>query len=267
MEKKVKFKKFFLFLLLIIFLGLGGNFIVIRKTRSAFLDQFRNFPNFNLIKISDEISNIFFGFLYYKNLKEENEQLLFQNKSLKSILSSYLEIKEENESLKEALKLKKEKNYQFVLGEVIARSPLNFSQSFLINQGETNGLKNGQPVIWGARVLVGEISEVKERISRVRSLNDSEFRAAVFIGEKRVEGLVRGNGLEPIKIDLVPNQFEINIGDRVITSGLDAKFPRGLYLGDVKNVKKIEGRTFQEIELEPALNWKEIKEVLVIIGY
>lgn len=262
MERKVKFRKFFLFLIFLFLLG--GNFIFISQAKGAFSDYF---SNFNLIALSDKISNFFLGLFNYKNLKEENERLIFQNQSLKSLLSSYLELKEENEVLKEALKLKKEKDYQFVLAEVIARSPLNFSQSFLINQGEKGGLKVGQPVIWGSRILVGEIGEVQEKMARVRSLNDSEFRSAVFIGEKKIEGLLKGGGLEPIKIEMVPSALEVNIGDRVVTSGLDAKFPRGLYLGEVKKVRKIEGQAFQEIELEPALNWKELKEVLVIVNY
>ena len=262
MEKKAKFKIFLLFFFILI-----TWFFLKGTATAAFLNYFRNFPDFNLIKFSDKISDFFVGLFQYKLLKEENEQLIFQNRTFKSILSSYIQLQKENESLKEALKLQRKQNFRFAIGEVVARSPLNFSQSFVINQGEEAGLKVGQAVVWGQNVLVGEVSEVKETTSRIRSLNDSEFRAAVFIGEKRIEGLVKGGGLEPIKIEMVPSQMEINIGDRVITSGLDNKFPRGLYLGDVKNVKKIEGKIFQEIELEPALNWQELKEVLIIVSY
>jgi len=217
-----------------------------------------------LLRFSDTIADIFSGILNSKNLKEENERLILQNQALKSILSNYLGMKIENDALRQALKIKERQKFDFILAEVISRSPLNFSQSFTINKGSEDGVKVGEPVIWAGEVLVGEVREVHKNTSNIRSINDSEFRAAVFVGEKRIEAIFKGNGLEPPQLDLVPMNAEIVSGDRIITSGLDKKFPRGLYLGEVKSIKKLEGKIFQEIEVDLPFQWNNLEQVLII---
>ena len=147
---------------------------------------------------------------------------------------------------------------------MVSRSPLNFSQNLGVDQGSKDGIKIGQPAIWAGQTLVGEIIEVNDNSSTIRTINDSEFRAAVFIGEKRVEAVLKGNGLSVPTLDLVPAKEEINVGDRIITSGLDKKFPRGLYLGEVSDIKKVEGQVFQEVKVNLPFQWNELEEVLII---
>jgi len=217
-----------------------------------------------LLKVSDVIADIFSGILNSKNLKEENEKFIFQNQTLKSILSNYLGMKAENDALRQALKIKERQKFDFILADVISRSPLNFSQSFSINKGSEDGVKVGEPVIWAGQVLAGEVREVHKGTSDIRAINDSEFRAAVFVGEKRVEAIFKGNGLEPPQLDLVPINAELMSGDRIITSGLDKKFPRGFYLGEVKSANKLEGKVFQEIEVAPPFQWNNLEQVLIV---
>lgn len=217
-----------------------------------------------LLKVTDTLADIFSGILDSENLKKENEKLFIQNQTLKSILSSYVEMKAENETLREALKIQGRQNFDFILADVISRSPLNFSQSFTINKGQAEEIKAGQAVIWAGQVLVGEVRDAEANSSEIRAVSDGEFRAAVFVGEGRTEAVFKGNGLEPAQLDLVPVKVNIAVGDRIITSGLDKKFPRGLYLGEVKKVKNLEGKVFQEVEVELPFRWNELEEILVI---
>jgi rod shape-determining protein MreC len=217
-----------------------------------------------LLKTTDNMADFFSGLFSYKNIKEENEQLVLQNRSLKSLLNNFVELKKENETLREALSLSEKQKLSFILADVISRSPLNFSQSFIINKGGENGIKLNQAVVWGGQVLVGEIKDVDINSANVRSVNDSEFRTSVFVGEKRIEAMFKGQGLEPAKLDLVPAKEEILIGDRIITSGLDKKMSRGLYIGEVKDVKKVEGKVFQEVIVELAFDWSKLEQVLIV---
>jgi len=266
MRKNQQVKRAALFLMIAIcgflFFSIGS-----RKSSAAnqgFVSQIFSPVRAYFLKAADSIADIFSGLLNSKNLKEENEKLIFQNRTLKSILNNYLEMKAENTALKEALKIKEQKNFEFILANVISRSPLNFSQSFTINQGADAGIKTGQPAIWAGQVLVGEVRDVSKNTSEIRATSDSEFRAAVFVGEDRTEAVLKGYGLEPAQLDLVPSQARVIVGDRIITSGLDKKFPRGLYLGEVKDVKVLEGKVFQKILVEPPLRWDELEEVLII---
>ncbi|HNW96487.1 MAG TPA: rod shape-determining protein MreC [Candidatus Paceibacterota bacterium] len=217
-----------------------------------------------ILKVTDNVADFFSGVFSYRAIKEENEQLIFQNRSLKSLLNSFIELKTENESLREALNLASKQKLNFILADVISRSPLNFSQSFMIDKGNTEGIVKGQAVIWGGQVLVGEIKDTTEDSATIRSINDNEFRTSVFVGEKRIEAMFKGQGLEPAQLDLVSIKEEIKSGDRIITSGLDKKISRGLYIGEVKDVKRVEGKVFQTITVEPAFDWGQLEQVLII---
>lgn len=217
-----------------------------------------------ILKTTDSIADFFSGLFFYQTIKEENDQLVFQNRSLKSLLNSFVELRNENEALREAMKLSEKQKLSFILADVISRSPLNFSQSFMINKGDADGILIGQAVVWGGQVLVGEVKDVSENTANIRSINDSEFRTSVFVGEKRVEAILKGQGLEPVQLDIVSIKEEIKVGDRIITSGLDRKISRGFYIGEVKDVKKTEGKVFQDIIVEPAFDWSQLEQVLIV---
>ncbi len=217
-----------------------------------------------ILKTTDSMADFFSGFFSYKNIKAENDQLVLQNRSLKSLLNNFIELKKENETLREALNLSEKQKLSFILADVISRSPLNFSQSFIVNKGSDDGIKVNQAVVWGGQVLVGEIKDVDVNSANVRSINDSEFRTSVFVGEKRIEAIFKGQGLEPAILDLVPAKAEIVVGDRIITSGLDKKMSRGLYIGEIKNIKKVEGKVFQEVIVELAFDWSGLEQVLIV---
>ncbi len=266
MKKNLRAKKIGLFIAIIV-CGIVIFSVSSEKSLAAnqgLVNQILNPVRGYLLKITDALADVFSGILNSENLKKENEKLLIQNQTLKSILSSYVEMKAENETLREALKIKSRQNFNFILADVISRSPLNFSQSFTINQGKNEGIEAGQAVIWAGQVLVGEVREVGDGNGEVRAVSDGEFRAAVFVGDARTEAVFKGNGLEPAQLDLVPAKVNISVGDRIITSGLDKKFPRGLYLGEVKKVASLEGKVFQEVEVDLPFRWNELEEVLII---
>jgi len=225
-----------------------------------------NFWGFRTIlsKIINGIDNWLKGLIYFKEIQEENNILIFQNRSLKSLLIDYQQLKAENELLKKALEIKQSQKINFILANIVGRSPLNFSQTFVIDIGENEGAKIGQAVVWGGKTLVGEIIDVRKNSSTVRVLIDSEFKAAVFIGEKRIEALLKGNGFLSPYLDLVPAKEDIEQNEQIYTSGLDNKFIKGLYIGDVMEIEKPEGKIFQEVKIKPALDWTNLYQVLVI---
>lgn len=217
-----------------------------------------------VLQVVGSIDNWLRGLIYYKEIQEENNTLVFQNRALRSLLIDYSNLKAENDLLRKALNIHKSEGVNFILANVIGRSPLNFSQTFVIDVGEEDGVRLGQAVVWGGKTLVGEIIDVRKNASTVRAITDSEFKAAVFIGEHRIEALLRGNGFLPPLLDLVPREEEVSLNEQVYTSGLDNKFIRGLYIGDVSEVNKPEGKVFQQIKMTPALDWTTLYQVLVI---
>jgi len=247
-------------------LSIGLILAFILSSQSALAAQNSFFAGFRsaLLSIIKTIDYWVSGFINYKEIQEENNVLTFQNRALKSLLIEYRDLKEENELLKEALQLKKTKDIDFILANIVGRSPLNFSQTFVIDKGEEDGIKVGQAVIWGGKTLVGEVIEVSKNFSTVRALTDTEFKTAVFVGDNKIEGLFKGNGFLDPYVDLVPLKEQVQEKDQVYTSGLDKKFIRGLYIGEAKSVEKPQDKIFLDIKIQPAIDWTKIYQVLII---
>jgi len=61
----------------------------------------------------------------------------------------------------------------------------------------------------------------------------------------------------------VERTSDLKEGDSVVTSGLDGVFPRGLLVGRVTRVQR-SGGLFLNVELSPAVDFKNLEQVLVI---
>ena len=78
---------------------------------------------------------------------------------------------------------------------------------------------------------------------------DIKSSYAVYVGDNKAPGIAHGNSVEHLIIKFIPAWFIINIGDEVITSGLDKIFFKGLKVGKVLSVTKSGG--YQNAVIEP----------------
>jgi rod shape-determining protein MreC len=87
----------------------------------------------------------------------------------------------------------------------------------------------------------------------------------VILETTRIRGILRGNAAgQPQVIDLLPDE-RIKPGERVLTSGGDQVFPRGLAVGDVEKVAPDpQHPPYIMVMLRPAANLSRLEEVLVI---
>ena len=75
---------------------------------------------------------------------------------------------------------------------------------------------------------------------------------------------VVGVGEPLMTMKYVPNDDTVNVGDRVITSGMDRIFPRDLPVGTIAEIKA--GNPFKQIRIKPAANLERLEEVLVLLS-
>lgn len=216
------------------------------------------------LKISGGISDFFSSFVHHSSIKKENSQLIIENIKLRSLADENIRMKKENDLLKEALDLKKDMGWNFDLVDVIGRPSLNFSKELILGKGEKDGFDVEQSVIWEEKSLIGKIREVKDNISFVQVVGDDDFRASVFVGPNRLEAIFKGQGLKTPILEMLSADNNVSIGDSIFTSGLDQKFPKGLFLGKVKTIRKTEGKAFLDVEVDLSFNWSELEQVLVI---
>jgi len=255
-----------IFLFLVI---LALNFL---NKKSGFLDNFKGFFYSILEPIQkpiwqagDGISDFFEGIFRGKNLKQENEKLkvdyenlLFQNLSID-------ELKKENEFLRKALDLGLNEEFKLVLAEVISKDISH--DSILINKGLKDGLSQGMTVITEQKVLLGKVSEVSDKFSRVILISNSESFFPVTIQAAQATGIIRGRGNGQLSLEEIPQNKEIKEDDIVLTTSLGGNFPKGLLVGKIKNIKTSDTEPFQKAEIYSFLKIDDIKTVFAVTSF
>jgi len=191
----------------------------------------------------------------------ELKKRLFVIESENSVLR---ELEHENKRLQGLLSVQNELKKQGVVANVVAFEPSSWVQALSIDKGALAGLRPGMAVLSGKGV-VGQLVAVGRSTSRVLLVSDPSSGIDSIIQESRIRGVMEGIGRFKSRWNYVASEAEVQIGNRILTSGLDGVFPRGLMLGTIKKVAdRDEGALFQEIDVELAVDFSKLETVLIV---
>ena len=149
-----------------------------------------------------------------------------------------------------------------VAARVIGGSVGTASLTIELDRGERDGIRRNMGVITPDGV-VGKINEAYANTSQVLLLTDKESGVGAKFADSGIQHPVGGLGEPMLVMKYVPNDDDVNVGERVITSGMDRIFPRDLPVGTIVEVKP--GNAFKQIRVKPAANLEKLEEVLVLL--
>jgi rod shape-determining protein MreC len=154
--------------------------------------------------------------------------------------------------------------YKTVAAQVIGTSGTDQSRMLYIDKGSHDGLRPDMPVITPDGI-VGKVKDVFPSVSQVLEVSDQTAGAGAVLETTRLRGILRGNAAGQLQIiNLLPDD-RIKPGERVLTSGGDQVFPRGLPVGVVTGVERDRERDpYINVMIKPAANLSRLEEVLVI---
>ena len=254
--RKKLFKPLF-FIILVSFLLSKPSFSVPLKTQIT--DLFR--PSFVLASSVKNKTNSTFSF--WKALKE-NSKLKKQIDALKQKNVKLEEASRENLRLKKLLSFKNKTPFLTVAARVIGRDPSNWASAIIIDKGKKDKIQCNMPVITELG-LVGKISEVGARTSKVILINDPNLSIPALIQRSREEGIISGTILEACKMRYLALGSDLEIADKVITSGLSSIFPKGIMIGEIAQIKNDPSGLMKLCLIDPSVSLSRVEEVLVII--
>jgi len=215
----------------------------------------------------DRVSDFFESFFRIKSLKKETDELKLKNQELLSQITVLQEQKEENKVLREALGIELQKEFKLALAQIISK---DISQDFiLIDKGLEDGISENMPVITQQRVLLGKVSEVYKNFSKVMLIfnKKSSFDATIQREKSEISGVVKGKGNFRVSFDFISQEKDISKEDIVVTSALGRIFPEGLLVGQIEKIKKSDVEPFQELEVKPFFDIKDIEGLFIITEY
>ncbi|MDV4149983.1 rod shape-determining protein MreC [Clostridium sp. AL.422] len=220
--------------------------------------------------INDKIKGSLDFLLNFSKVKDENEELTKENVELKNKLLEYDKLKEENDRLREVLNFKNSKsNYDYIGTEIIGYSGESFSQGYIIDKGENDGLKKDMVVI-SDKGLVGQVTSTGSNWAIVESLLNENIAVSVMVNSTReTSGILKGyvtrtnDGLT--KVTNLPLDSEIKEGDVIVTSGLGQIYPKEIRIGEVISIETDEIKVMKTAIVKPYVDFNKLEELFVII--
>lgn len=199
------------------------------------------------------------------SLKEENSRLKQRNIELEEALRQLEIIQSENSTLKEYLNLtEKYKSYETVPAYVINRDISNYSGIFVINAGTELGIKENMTVI-GAEGLVGHVISVTKDTAKVQPLVDTSNVVSATLENSKDNVIARGTlNANELKATYVSTDTVLTEGEKLYTSGMGGIYPKGIYIGSIKQINETKNITDRSFVVECAVNFENLETVLVI---
>lgn len=214
--------------------------------------------------------NTIYGYLFeYDSLVAENESLRSQLADAQESARKGIEATEENERLRNLLKLREQHtDYNMESAKIVLWSSSNWSSSFTISKGTTSGIELGDPVITEYGVLVGQVTELGTSWATVSTLIDVDMSVGAYVGESGSSGMVVGEYSfmknKQAKLTYLADGAQIFVGDDVLTSGSGGAFPAGLVIGTLTAVKTESGGQLEYGVVEPGCKFDELVQVFII---
>jgi rod shape-determining protein MreC len=101
----------------------------------------------------------------------------------------------------------------------------------------------------------------------VRLLNDNSSKiGATILNTDRSLGVVEGGYGLSVKMNFIPRNEIVKVGDIIVTSGLEAGMPRGLLIGSVTAIENETYRPFQAALLLPGTDLSKLSIVSILIA-
>ena len=150
---------------------------------------------------------------------------------------------------------------QTLMAEIIGVGSNPNAKEVFIDKGTDDGVQPGMGVMTPDGIA-GKVQAAYAASALVLLINDASAGAGVLLANSRVRGVLKGSGSRQCRIDYVGNEVEVQVGEKVYTSGDDRIYPRGLPVGEVTGMGV--GSAFQEIYVKPFAALDRLDEVLVI---
>lgn len=202
-------------------------------------------------------------FVTFRNLAGENEKLKKRVEDLEAERNRLLEAEATNRRFQELLQFRSHLPSSSITASVIGSSASTWFHSVLLDKGSREGIRKGMAVV-SPRGVVGQVVAATHRSSKVLLLTDPNSGIDALVQRTRARGIVSGSLDSGPVMKYVKRSEDIKEGDRLITSGLDGVYPKGLVIGTVTKVNRKSFGLFQQVEVVLAVDPSEIEEIFVV---
>jgi rod shape-determining protein MreC len=206
-----------------------------------------------------------------QRIREDNTRLRAERARLQVALQQERAAARQARLLEELLELRTQVDLETVAASVIATAPSPESRTVTIDKGMRDGVRSDMAVIAPSGV-VGRVITPGARAANVQLLIDRNAGAGAVVERSRAQGVVVGTGTDRLRLEYVAATADIEVGDWVVTSGIEGiypdalregSYPRGFVIGQIESIQRSAGQ-YSAILVRPAVDFGTLETVLVV---
>jgi rod shape-determining protein MreC len=214
----------------------------------------------------DAVSNMGSYFSSISALQKEVRDLKSQQVAMAQAMQQAQLQMAENGHLRRLMDAREHLPVRSMMSEILydARDPS--TRRVVLDRGAQNGVKLGLPVIDNAGV-VGQVTRVFLFTSEVTLLTDKEQAIPVQVLRNGLRSVAYGRGQSGL-LDLrfVAPNADIQVGDVLVTSGLDGMYPAGLAVAKVMQVESVAQGAFGRVVCQPLAGIDRHRQLLIVMS-
>ncbi len=215
-----------------------------------------------IVWFQSSVSGVWHNYFYLRGVRQENRELKQEIERLRIEQVRLNQDAEQARRLQALLGFREQFISKTMAAQVIGSSGSEQSRSIYIDKGTRDGIKPDMAVIT-AEGVVGKVLRAFRSSSQVLLVNDQTSGVGAILEKSRLQGVLRGTPVGEVVLEKVMSDETVQPGDRVLTSGGDQIFPKGLPVGTVTKVSP-GSELFLNIRVKPSADLSRLEEVLVI---
>lgn len=196
-------------------------------------------------------------------LQSENNELKHAKLTTAPDLERLAQLEVENERLRKLLAVKEREKAKGQVAQILytARDP--FSRKVIVDKGQQSGIVAGQPAIDEAGV-VGQVTRVFPFSAEITLITDKDQAVPIQVVRSGQRSVVFGLGNGQLELRYLPANADIQVGDLLVTSGLDGVYLPGFPVAKVVNIERDSAYSFARIFCSPVAGVENFGEIMVL---
>lgn len=207
-------------------------------------------------------------FTEFNNLKKENEELAQRVGELEAKLAHLDDLEGENAWMREFLAVSDElEGYELISAHIIGRETNSYMTLYTVNKGSAHGIERDMAVLSDGSI-VGRVESVGLNWCKVTTILENASSVGAMCARSGARGVVDGSlglrGEGHCSMNYINEFADIEIGDKIISSGEGSVYPYGFSIGTVVDKKVDESKRTISAVIEPDVDFDGITRVMLV---
>ncbi len=223
------------------------------------------YPFQRLTSLPGEIArDIAAYFSLQRHLIADNQQLHLQHEADATQLLQLQSIQLENAQLRALLEVKQRADYTMQMAQIVYIERDIFKRKLLVDKGAQANVQPGQAVLDDTGV-VGQVTRVYPWLSEVTLATDKDNAIPIQIKRNGLRAVVFGSGnIGELELRYQPVSADIEVGDELVTSGMDGTYPPSLPVAKVIKVERDPAYPFAHVVCAPLAGVDRHRTLLIV---